>query len=229
MRRRSRRCSTTCATRCARKTARASPRRRSASACASSSSASTRNPRYPDAESVPYTELINPVLTPLSDEIEDGWEGCLSVPGLRGVVPALSAAALSRPRSGGPGRSSARSAVFTRASSSTNATTWTASCIRCASGISRGSASPTCCSRSLRTRRTIDARRIARRAMLRTYALDAVAGVGVAASRRDTHREARTGRSGRLPRRRGSRATATSSRSRPATIAATSPCGCRSG
>jgi len=46
-----------------------------------------RNPRYPDAEPVPYTELINPVLTPLSDEMEDGWEGCLSVPGLRGVVP----------------------------------------------------------------------------------------------------------------------------------------------
>jgi len=45
------------------------------------------NPRYPDAETVPYTELINPVLTPLSDEMEDGWEGCLSVPGFRGVVP----------------------------------------------------------------------------------------------------------------------------------------------
>ena len=45
------------------------------------------NPRYPDAEPVPYTELVNPVLTPLTDEIEDGWEGCLSVPGLRGVVP----------------------------------------------------------------------------------------------------------------------------------------------
>ena len=45
------------------------------------------NPRYPDAEPVPYTELINPVLRPLSDEMEDGWEGCLSVPGLRGVVP----------------------------------------------------------------------------------------------------------------------------------------------
>ena len=46
-----------------------------------------RNPRYPDADPVPYTELINPVLTPLSDEMEEGWEGCLSVPGLRGVVP----------------------------------------------------------------------------------------------------------------------------------------------
>ena len=45
------------------------------------------NPRYPDAEPVPYTELINPVLTPLGDELEEGWEGCLSVPGLRGVVP----------------------------------------------------------------------------------------------------------------------------------------------
>ena len=45
------------------------------------------NPRYPDAEPVPYTELVNPLLTPLGDETEDGWEGCLSVPGLRGVVP----------------------------------------------------------------------------------------------------------------------------------------------
>jgi peptide deformylase len=45
------------------------------------------SPRYPDAEAVPYTELVNPVLTPLSDEMEEGWEGCLSVPGLRGVVP----------------------------------------------------------------------------------------------------------------------------------------------
>jgi len=45
------------------------------------------SPRYPDAEAVPYTELVNPVLTPLSDDMEEGWEGCLSVPGLRGVVP----------------------------------------------------------------------------------------------------------------------------------------------
>lgn len=45
------------------------------------------NPRYPDAGSVPYTVLINPVLTPLSEEIQEGWEGCLSVPGLRGLVP----------------------------------------------------------------------------------------------------------------------------------------------
>jgi len=46
-----------------------------------------RNPRYPDVEPVPYTELINPVLTDLSTDMEEGWEGCLSVPGLRGVVP----------------------------------------------------------------------------------------------------------------------------------------------
>ena len=45
------------------------------------------NPRYPDAEPVPYTELVNPVLVPHGDEMEDGWEGCLSVPGFRGVVP----------------------------------------------------------------------------------------------------------------------------------------------
>ena len=44
------------------------------------------NPRYPDAPPVPYTELVNPVLTPLDDETEEGWEGCLSVPGLRGIV-----------------------------------------------------------------------------------------------------------------------------------------------
>ncbi len=48
------------------------------------------NARYPDAEDVPFTVLINPTLTPLSNETEDGWEGCLSVPGLRGVVPRLS-------------------------------------------------------------------------------------------------------------------------------------------
>ena len=46
-----------------------------------------RNPRYPDAPTVPKTVLINPSLEPLSDEMEDGWEGCLPVPGLRGVVP----------------------------------------------------------------------------------------------------------------------------------------------
>ena len=45
------------------------------------------NPRYPDAEEVPYTVLINPVLTPVGSEMEDGWEGCLSVPGMRGIVP----------------------------------------------------------------------------------------------------------------------------------------------
>ena len=46
-----------------------------------------RNPRYPNAEPVPYTVLINPVISPLSDAVEEGWEGCLSVPGMRGVVP----------------------------------------------------------------------------------------------------------------------------------------------
>lgn len=46
-----------------------------------------QNPRYPDAPSVPETVLINPVLRPLANEMEEGWEGCLSVPGLRGMVP----------------------------------------------------------------------------------------------------------------------------------------------
>lgn len=45
------------------------------------------NPRYPDAPPVPRTILINPTITPLGKEEEEGWEGCLSVPGLRGVVP----------------------------------------------------------------------------------------------------------------------------------------------
>ena len=45
------------------------------------------NPRYPDAEEVPYTVLINPTLEPIGAEMEEGWEGCLSVPGMRGVVP----------------------------------------------------------------------------------------------------------------------------------------------
>jgi peptide deformylase len=46
-----------------------------------------QNPRYPDAPAVPETVLINPVVKPLTEEREDGWEGCLSVPGMRGVVP----------------------------------------------------------------------------------------------------------------------------------------------
>ena len=46
-----------------------------------------RNPRYPDVAEVPYTVLVNPVLTPVQPEMEEGWEGCLSVPGMRGLVP----------------------------------------------------------------------------------------------------------------------------------------------
>jgi len=45
------------------------------------------NPRYPDAPAIPLTVLINPVVTPLTDEMENGWEGCLSVPDMRGIVP----------------------------------------------------------------------------------------------------------------------------------------------
>ena len=49
-----------------------------------------RNPRYPDAEEVPDTVLINPVITPLGDGMDEAWEGCLSVPGMRGLVPRFS-------------------------------------------------------------------------------------------------------------------------------------------
>ncbi len=45
------------------------------------------NPRYPDAGHVPETVLINPVVTPLDERMEEAWEGCLSLPGLRGLVP----------------------------------------------------------------------------------------------------------------------------------------------
>jgi peptide deformylase len=45
------------------------------------------NPRYPEADPVPFTVLINPTLMPLGDDQEEGWEGCLSVPGMRGLVP----------------------------------------------------------------------------------------------------------------------------------------------
>ena len=45
------------------------------------------NPRYPDTEEVPDTVLVNPVLEPIGDEVVEDWEGCLSVPGMRGLVP----------------------------------------------------------------------------------------------------------------------------------------------
>lgn len=61
------------------------------------------NPRYPDAPAIPLTVLINPVVTPLTDETEDGWEGCLSVPDMRGVVPRFGSVRLeARDREGNP-------------------------------------------------------------------------------------------------------------------------------
>jgi peptide deformylase len=53
-----------------------------------------RNPRYPDAPEIPLTVVINPVVTPLTAEMEDGWEGCLSVPDMRGIVPRYTAVRL---------------------------------------------------------------------------------------------------------------------------------------
>jgi len=53
-----------------------------------------KNPRYPDAPEIPLTVVINPVVTPMTEEMEDGWEGCLSVPDMRGVVPRYTAVRL---------------------------------------------------------------------------------------------------------------------------------------
>ena len=52
------------------------------------------NPRYPDAPHIPLTVVIDPVVTPLTDVMEEGWEGCLSVPDMRGMVPRLTAVRL---------------------------------------------------------------------------------------------------------------------------------------
>jgi peptide deformylase len=52
------------------------------------------NPRYPDAPAIPLTVLVNPVVTPLTEETDDGWEGCLSVPDMRGIVPRYTAVRL---------------------------------------------------------------------------------------------------------------------------------------
>jgi peptide deformylase len=61
------------------------------------------NPRYPDAPRIPLTVLVNPVVTPLTEETEEGWEGCLSVPDMRGVVPRVTAVRLEcRDRDGRP-------------------------------------------------------------------------------------------------------------------------------
>jgi peptide deformylase len=61
------------------------------------------NPRYPDVVQIPLMVLVNPVVTPLTDEMEDGWEGCLSVPDMRGRVPRYTAVRLQgRDRTGDP-------------------------------------------------------------------------------------------------------------------------------
>ena len=54
----------------------------------------TSNPRYPDAPQIPLTVLVNPIVTPVTEEMEEGWEGCLSVPDMRGRVPRHSAVRL---------------------------------------------------------------------------------------------------------------------------------------
>jgi peptide deformylase len=53
-----------------------------------------KNPRYPEAPEIPLTVLVNPVVTALTEQMEDGWEGCLSIPDMRGVVPRYTAVRL---------------------------------------------------------------------------------------------------------------------------------------
>ena len=81
---------------------------------------------HPESE-VPFLVLVNPVVTPLGDEREDGWEGCLSIPDLRGLVPRLKRLKLDAlDREASPTRSRPRTS--SRGSSSTSATTSTATC-----------------------------------------------------------------------------------------------------
>ena len=83
------------------------------------------NPRYPDAPAIPLTVLINPVVTPLTEEMEDGWEGCLSVPDMRGMVPRLTLRCGSRPATARAGRSTWWPRSSSPGSSSTRPTTCT--------------------------------------------------------------------------------------------------------
>ena len=103
------------------------------------------NPRYPDAEPVPHTVLVNPVLTPVGGEMEEGWEGCLSVPGMRGLVPRYRQLRYQGYDQHGQPHRPHRERTSTRASCSTNATTWLASSTRCASATCAISASPRSC------------------------------------------------------------------------------------
>jgi peptide deformylase len=114
------------------------------------------NPRYPDAAPVPRTVLLNPVITPVGDAEEEGWEGCLSVPGLRGVVPRWQTIRYTGfDPYGDP--STAPPAASTPAWCSTSATTWSASCTRCGCGTSPGSATRKCCFRKSTRPKTTEA------------------------------------------------------------------------
>ena len=114
-----------------------------------------RNPRYPDAEEVPDTVLVNPLLEPLGDEMEEGWEGCLSVPGMRGIVPRYRRLRYRGFDERGSARSSARSKGFTPGSCNMRSTTSTASCTRCGSATSRDSGLSKHCSPATSSSRVV--------------------------------------------------------------------------
>src|SRR5256885_15465057 len=72
------------------------------------------NPRYPEAPSIPLTILVNPVVTALTEEMEEGWEGCLSVPDMRGMVPRFTSVRLEGYDPGRPVIQGGRRALFAR-------------------------------------------------------------------------------------------------------------------
>ena len=106
------------------------------------------NPRYPEVEAVPRTILINPVLEPIGAEMDDGWEGCLSVPGLRGLVSRYKNCVI-QASTRTDSILTARCPASMPAWCSTNATTSTASFIPCASRISACSVSRRRCPRPI--------------------------------------------------------------------------------
>ena len=115
--------STTWSRPCASTTARASPRNQVHTLQQIAVIEVHGNPRYPDAPSIPLTVVINPVVTPLTEEMEEGWEGCLSVPDMRGRVPRYTAVRLEASTATASGsiswpRSSSRASSSTRPTTS---------------------------------------------------------------------------------------------------------------
>ena len=129
---------------CAPRAAPASPPRRSGSRQRVVIFELKDNPRYPHIKPVPYTVLVNPTLTPLTEEQDEGWEGCLSVPGMRGLVPRFTRLRYQGFDAAGRSASIAPWRASMRAWCSTRSITWMESSSRSGSGTCETSASRTC-------------------------------------------------------------------------------------